>query len=341
VAGVDVGGTKIQAEIVDRRLRVLGSSRRPTPGGGGGRALVEEIAAAIGEAARAAGVDRLAGAGLGLPGAISDDGRMPHSANMKGWQRPYPVGGELADLLRVPVIADNDVHMGLLGEMAAGVAQGCRHVLAVWLGTGVGGGVAVDGRLVRGANGGAGEVGHINVVPDGRRCGCGRHGCLEAYSGRASLVAAAGAAAAAGHPTRLFDIAEERSRPVITSSVVARALEEGDAVMAALLDESVAAMGRGIASLVNVLDPELIVIGGGFGCRLGEPFARRVQVAMRPHTLADDDGFGNEHRVVVSALGDHAATLGAATEVWRALDDPDERRLLWPAPAAKSKARKR
>lgn len=330
VAGVDVGGTNIQAAIVDRRLKVVGQSRHSTPKGRGGRALVEEIAAAIGDAARDAGVDAPLGIGVGLPGAISDDGRMPHSANMKGLSAPYPVGGELARLLAVPVIADNDVHMGLLGEMRAGVARGRRNVLAVWLGTGVGGGVAVDGRLVRGATGGAGEVGHVNVRPDGRRCGCGRLGCLEAYSGRASLVEAARAAAAEGLPTRLFAIAEERGKELITSSVVARALEERDEVMCSLLDESVEAMGRGVGSLVNVLDPEVIVIGGGFGCRLGEAFAERVAAAMRPHTLASDDGFGHEHRVVVSALGDMAGPQGAASEAWRALGDPDERRLLRP-----------
>ncbi len=341
VAGIDVGGTKIQAAVVDRGLRVLGLGRRPTPRTGGGRALVEQMAAAVGEAAREAGVDVLGGVGAGLPGAISDDGRMPHSANMKGWRDPYPVGPELAALLDIPAIVDNDVHMGLLGEVAVGVAHGYRHVLAVWLGTGVGGGVLVDGRLVRGANGGAGEVGHINVLPDGRRCGCGRLGCLEAYAGRASLVEAARRAAAEGRTTRLFAIAEERGRSVITSSVVARALEEGDPVVTELLQGSVEALGRGIGSLVNVLDPEVIVIGGGFGDRLGEPFARRVAAAMRPHTLADDDGYGNEHRVVVSALGDLAGAQGAAGEVWRALEHPGERRLLRPEPASKRRSAKR
>jgi glucokinase len=340
VAGVDVGGTKIQVAILDRRLKVLGDGRRPTPRNQGGRALVEAIAAAVGDAVEAAGAIRLGGAGLGLPGAISDDGRMPHSANMKGLPVPYPVGREVADLLGVPVIADNDVHMGLLGEEARGVARGRRHVLAVWLGTGIGGGVLVAGRLVRGASGGAGEIGHITVRPEGRRCGCGRLGCLEAYAGRASLVEAARtAAAASGETSRIDAIAAKRGRELITSSVVAQALAEGDPVMSGLLDEAVEALGQGIGSLVNVLDPELIVLGGGFGCRLGMPFAARVEAALRPHTLASDDGYGHTHPVVVSALGDLAGATGAASEAWRALADPRESRLLRPGASRRSAQR--
>ena len=169
------------------------------------------------------------------------------------------------------------------------------------------GGIVLDGRpwIGRGA---AGEIGHAVVKRGGARCTCGRKGCMEAYAGRGSMELRARARHKRGAKTDLFHIMRDRGRDRLTSGVWARALDRDDALATELMDDAVAALGAGVASVQNVLDVEAIVIGGGLGIRLGEPYAERIRDAMMPHLFVD----GDPPAVNVAALGDLGGAIGAA-----------------------------
>ncbi|HEY6379682.1 MAG TPA: ROK family protein [Candidatus Dormibacteraeota bacterium] len=311
LVGVDVGGTKIQVLVTDPGFKVLGRSREATPASGGPPAVVQAIHDLIKSALADAGVPAASAVGVGAPGTIDRaTGTVARSPNLAGWMDPYPLGDELAKLVNARVVIDNDVRVGMLGEHRLGAGRGLADVVGVWFGTGVGGAVILGGQLRDGHHGAGGEIGHVVVVPGGRRCGCGRRGCLEAYAGRASIERRARELERKGRQTQLFAIMEKQGRDRVTSGVIARALEHGDGVTATLIDEAVAAAGAGIASVCNVLDVEAVVIGGGLGTRLGAPFVRAVAAAMQPHLLVDGD---QAVRVLPASLGDDAGALGAAT----------------------------
>jgi glucokinase len=308
--GIDLGGTKIQTVVVDADSAVLGQARHPTPTSGGPADVAAAMAGALREAADTAGIEpaALAGVGVGSPGAIdADAGTVSGARNLPGWEGSFPLADTLGEQLGTPVSLGNDVQVATDAEVALGAGRGFRSLLGVFWGTGVGGGLVLDGRpwLGRGA---AGEIGHMVVKRDGRRCPCGRHGCLEAYAGRAAMEARAREKHAEGHKTDLFKLMERHGRTRLTSGIWARALEHGDKLASELIDEAVAALGAGIASAVNLLDCEAVVIGGGLGVRFGEPYVERIGAAMQPHLFVDE----RPPAVRLAALGDLGGALGAA-----------------------------
>ena len=311
LVGIDVGGTKVQVVLTDAGFERIGESRGPTPTSGGPAAVVETIHRLVVEARDAAGNPALAAVGVGAPGSIDRaTGVVARSPNLAGWMDPFPLGEELSRRLEAPVVVDNDVRFGMLGEHRLGAGRPFADLIGAWFGTGVGGAVILGGVLRNGRSGACGEIGHVCVVDGGRRCGCGRRGCLEAYAGRASMERRARSRVAKGEHTDLFRIMEKQGRDHVTSGVIARALDHGDALTHSLLDDAVAAAGQGIASVVNLLDVEAVVIGGGLGTRLGAPFAKRVAAAMQPHLFVDGE---QSVQVVPAGLGDYAGALGAAT----------------------------
>jgi glucokinase len=289
---------------------VLGQARHPTPTSGGPADVAAAMAAALREAAEAAEIEpaALAGVGVGSPGAIdADAGTVTGARNLPGWEGSFPLADQLGEQLGTPVSLGNDVQVATDAEVALGAGRGYRSLLGVFWGTGVGGGIVLDGRpwLGRGA---AGEIGHVVVRREGRRCPCGRRGCLEAYAGRAALEARAREKHAEGHKTDLFKLMEHHDRTRLTSGIWARALEHGDKLASELIDEAVAALGAGIASAVNLLDCEAVVIGGGLGVRFGEPYVVRIAEAMQPHLFVDE----RPPAVKLAALGDLGGAIGAA-----------------------------
>jgi glucokinase len=311
-AGVDLGGTKVLAVVADRKGKVLGESKRATPAVGGPAAVVQEICSAVDTAARAAKVPvgKLAGIGVGSPGAVSAaSGTVQGAANLPGFERPVPLAALVGEALGVKrVRLDNDVNVGTVAEHQFGAGRGFDNLLVVFSGSGVGGGLVLGGRLHPGAHGAAGEIGHMVVVEGGEVCPCGRRGCLEAYAGRVAMERTARAAAAAGRRTELLAIQERRSRTRMTSGVFAEALALGDPLAHELVERAVQALATAIASAVNLVDVEAVLIGGGLGDRLGEPFVRRVQTAMAPHLFVRPSPV----EVLPCALGDLAGALGAA-----------------------------
>ncbi len=305
--GIDLGGTKIQAAILDRDNNVLGSARRATPTEGGPADVAREMEQALRDAAKAAEIEpqALDGVGVGSPGTIAD-GVVTRARNLPGWEGSFPLADTLAKALGCTVKVGNDVQVATDAEFKLGAGRLYRSLLGVFWGTGVGGGLILDGKpwIGRGA---AGEIGHVVVEIDGARCTCGRLGCMEAYAGRASMEAHVGELVEKGRKTDLFKLMKERDRTRLTSGIWARALEHEDKLAKHVLDRAVRALGAGIASVVNVLDVEGVVIGGGLGVRLGHPYAKRISEAMQPHLFADSQ----PPHVHVAALGDLGGAIGA------------------------------
>jgi glucokinase len=308
--GIDLGGTKIQAVVVDDEHTVLGETRVPTPTTGGPGDVATAMAGALEQAAEAAKAKTadLEGVGVGSPGEIdSNAGTVTSARNLPDWEGTFALGDELSRALGTRVALGNDVQVATDAEALLGAGKPYRSLLGVFWGTGVGGGIVLDGRPWVG-RGAAGEIGHVVVKRGGARCTCGRKGCMEAYAGRGSMEIRARARHKRGAKTDLFDIMRDRGRDRLTSGVWARALDRDDALATELMDDAVAALGAGVASVQNVLDVEAIVIGGGLGIRLGEPYAERIRDAMMPHLFVD----GDPPVVSVAALGDLGGAIGAA-----------------------------
>src|SRR5437588_3085013 len=240
--GIDLGGTKIQAAVLDARNEGLGSARLPTPTTGGPADVAAEMERALREAASQAGVepDALAGVGVGSPGTVAADGTVTSARNLPDWQGSFQLGAELATALGCEVRVGNDVQVATAAEFRLGAGRPYKSLLGVFWGTGVGGGLILDGEPWLG-RGGAAEIGHVVVKQDGAHCPCGRRGCMEAYAGRAALEARAHKRADKGEKTHLFKLMEERGRVRLTSGIWERALDHDDKLAHELIDEAVAA----------------------------------------------------------------------------------------------------
>jgi glucokinase len=248
---------------------------------------------------------------------VSDDeGTVAAARNLPDWEEAYPLRDELASQLDTRVRLGNDVQVATDAEFELGAAQPYSSILGVFWGTGVGGGIVLDGKPWLGRSA-AGEIGHVVVNRGGRRCPCGRRGCMEAYAGRLALERRARELEDKGEHTKLFEIMDERGRDRLTSGVWARALKDEDEVARKLIHQAVKALGAGVASCVNVLDVEAVVIGGGMGVRLGEPFVKRIRDAMMPHLFVDS----NPPAVHVATLGDLGGAIGASLLVARPASD--------------------
>jgi len=312
--GIDLGGTKIQAVVVDEDYNALGSARRPTPTSGGPADVATEMANALRDAAAAAELDpaELAGIGVGSPGTI-EGGKVTSARNLPGWEGTFPLAETLSTALGPEVRVGNDVQVATDAEFKLGAGRLYSSLLGVFWGTGVGGGLILNGAPWLG-RGGAGEIGHMVIETDGARCTCGRRGCMEAYAGRASMEAHALRLKEKGRKTDLFKLMEERERTRVTSGVWARALEHKDKLAIEIVDRAVWALAAGIASAVNLLDVEGVIIGGGLGIRLGHPYAKRIAEEMQPHLFSDS----RPPHVHVAALGDLGGAIGATLLIDRA-----------------------
>lgn len=298
--GVDVGGTKLAAGLVDPEGRLLAQARvaseRNDP-----EATVDQVAAVIaqlGEQARGLPV------GVGVAGFVAADRSTVLRAPNLDW-RNAPFGADLTERLGVPVVVENDANAAAWAEARFGAGRGLRSSVMVTVGTGIGGGIVADGALQRGGNGMAGEIGHLPLVVDGKACPCGQQGCWEQYASGTALVRLArylvesGAPAASALREACGGVAADLTGPMVTAAAAA-----GDLAALHLIGEIGEWLGRGLAALAAVLDPECFVIGGGLvaaGDLLLEParesFARRVPagrerpaIPIRPATLGNEAG---------------------------------------------------
>jgi glucokinase len=307
--GVDLGGTNTYTLVVDDDGRTLGSSQMKTPLSGDHLGVIDVIETGVLSALDDAGVDRaeIGAVGIGTPGVVID-GTVGGASNVPGWSERFSLGDMLHDRLQLPVRVANDVTAAAVGEHREGAGAGMDDVLVVFVGTGVGAGLVLNGQPYEGASGGAGEFGHMVVVLDGATCPCGRRGCVEAYAGRRAMEQAAERARMQGESTVLFDIMEKKGKHRPTSGVFKQALDDGDELTADLLHEGIRALAAGIASAVNLLDVEAVVVGGGLADKLGDWFQIRLEAAMRPHLFLQPP----EVRLLPATLGDRSGALGAA-----------------------------
>jgi glucokinase len=313
--GIDLGGTKIQTAIVGEDGKVVGEARHETPRRGGPKAVAAEMEAALREAAEAAGVetDLLEGVGVGSPGdADEKTGIVSAARNIPGWEGSFPLGDSLSETLGTEVRVGNDVQVATEAEFHLGAGMPYQSILGVFWGTGVGGGLILDGKpwLGRGA---AAEIGHMVVKRGGARCPCGRRGCMEAYAGRGAMEEKARKEKEKGAHTKLFEIAEEHGRDRLSSGVWERALEHGDHLAERLMKRAIKALGAGIASAVNLIDPEAVIFGGGMGRRVGESHGEQLRGEMHKHLFVDE----RPPDFRVAELGDLGGAIGASLLVAR------------------------
>jgi glucokinase len=308
--GIDLGGTKIQTAVVDDAGKVSGESRRPTPTSGGPQDVADEMAAAMREAAEQAGVETgaLAGIGVGSPGdADEKTGVVSGARNLPGWEGSFPLAETLKEALGAEVRVGNDVQVATEAEFHLGAGREFESLIGVFWGTGVGGGLVLDGKpwLGRGA---AGEIGHMVVKRGGAKCPCGRRGCMEAYAGRSAMEAEARRQHEEGHKTDLFKLMEKHGKPRLTSGIWERAIDANDHLAEDLIHRAIEALGTGIASAVNLLDPEAVIIGGGLGVRFGDRYMEPLTKEMGKHLFLDE----KPPAVRVAALGDLGGAIGAS-----------------------------
>jgi len=307
-AGVDLGGTKIQAVVVSAG-DVVGQARHLTPNTDSD-AVVGEIVASIHSALESAGMcpSDLGAIGIGTPGSVNvTTGHVSNARNVPGFMHDVALGPLVrAAFGGTPVLVDNDVRAAVMGEFRRGAGRAFRNFLGVFVGTGVGGGLILEGELRHG-RGNAGEIGHTTVKAGGRRCGCTRLGCLEAYAGRMSIEQTARHRVEKGQKTKLFEIMERKGRDRVTSSVIADALDQKDRMTIELIDEAVEALGLALSNAQNLLELEAIIVGGGLGDRLGDPFVRRVEQAMATNLRFPDQ----PPLVLGTELGDLSGAVGA------------------------------
>jgi len=309
--GIDLGGTKIAAGVVSAQGELRGVARAVTPAREGVNAVVRAMADVAREAARSAGVGvrRLAGGGVGAPGPIdSVAGLVVSPPNLPGW-RDVALGRLLGRALglELGLALENDANLAGLAEYRFGAGRGCSPLLYLTVSTGIGGAFLLDGKLVVGARGAAGEVGHLMLVPNGPLCGCGNRGCLEALASGTAVARRARESVRRSVPSVLTErFASRPSR--ITAAVVADVARAGDPEAQRILSEAMEHLGRGVAGVVNLLNPERVVIGGGLsslGAVLFDPVRRAV--TRHANALA-----ASSVSVVAAQLGAHSGLIGAA-----------------------------
>lgn len=316
-AAVDLGGTKILA-VVARGHEIVGRAKTTTPRTGPDH-VADAIASSIGAALVGSGMDdvTVGAVGIGAPGR-ADGGMLSHAPNIPGLRSPYPMAHAVSERLGgVPVVIENDVTVATIGEQTHGAGRPFRSFLGVFVGTGVGGGLVLDGQVYMG-RGAAAEVGHVVVDPDGRPCGCGGVGHLEAYAGKAGIEAEARRRAERGERTLLVDLTQQAGKDRLTSGTIGKALRAGDPVATALIHDATWAMSVALATAQNLLDVEAIVIGGGVADKLGPGFVTRVSELMTPQLFVPE----HAPQVLPSELGDLSGVTGALVLARRLSPDP-------------------
>lgn len=310
IGGIDLGGTKVAAAVLGPDHEVIAYSKQPTPDRGGPPDVVRVIVATMEDAASQAGIrtSALRGIGIGAPGSVnSATGTLSGAGNLPSWKGSYPLGEELSEAFGAPVAVGNDVQVGTNAEYQLGAGAGFDSLLGVFWGTGVGGGIILDGKPWKG-RGRAGEIGHTLVRRGGARALNGLHGTVEAYAGRKSMEDKARREVKKGRRTSLFKIMKKREKTSLTSSVWWHALKEGDELAEDLLNRAVTALSAGIASAVNLLDVEAVVIGGGLGVRFADTLVPQIIDGMGAYLLDPE----NPPSVKVAALGDYGGVTGAS-----------------------------
>ena len=307
--GFDLGGTKMMAAAFSGEFRVLGRKRRKTKGSEGVKAGLERIVETIRDALEEGQIkpSQLSGIGVGCPGNIDlEKGLLIDSANL-GWKN-FPIQDALEKAFDCPAVVLNDVDAGVYGEYRFGAAKNARCVVGVFPGTGIGGACVYEGKILRGKNMSCFEIGHIQVNPQGIPCGCGRIGCLETEASRLAISAAAAMAAFRGEAPHLL-AAAGTDLANIRSGVLADAIRAGDTVIERIVEQAARLIGWAVGDVVNLLAPDVVVLGGGLVEAMPDIVVENVEQAARERVAPP---FIKTFKVAAAKLGDDAVVRGAA-----------------------------
>jgi len=330
IVAVDVGGTKILAVVVADSSQIISRRKRRTKANKGLEAVLERVVRAVCEAVEQAGIkmDDVRAIGLGVPGPVDSQQGVIHSAPNLGWGR-VEIASILRNRLGRPVFVGNDVNLCTLGELDLGAGRGMDSLIGVFVGTGIGGGIVINGDLHEGATGAAGEIGHLIINYDGAKANTGWRGTVESLAARPAIVARIIERLRNGKQkqsklvemvsAKLGEWDPDKAADEIGSTMLGTAYAAGDKVVRQAVDESAHLVGLAIAGAVHLLNPQMIVVGGGVTEAIGQPYVDGVAEAIRANTfpVAHQD-----LRVVPASLGDDAGVLGAVAMVRRRIGPP-------------------
>ncbi|RLS55004.1 MAG: ROK family protein [Planctomycetota bacterium] len=310
--GFDLGGTKMLAQVYDSQYKILGKDRRKTRSSDKAESGLDRVALTIRTAMEVAQVDpsRLAGIGIGCPGPVDMDRGIVLNPPNLGWD-DVNVRKRLEAEFNCPVAVINDVDAGVYGEYRRGAAQGARCAVGVFPGTGIGGGCVYQGEIFRGRNSSCLELGHIPMVPNGPLCGCGQRGCLEAIASRTAIAAQVARAVLRGDaPALAKSVGADVEK--IRSGDLAASIQAGDHVVEEIVYDAARSLGAGVAAIVNLLCPDVVVMGGGLVEAMPEIFVDYLQKVARKRVMTS---YRRSFSVVAAQLQDDAGATGAAAWV--------------------------
>jgi glucokinase len=310
LVGVDLGGTKILAGVFDNQLRCLGRSRLSTKAVRGPASVIERIARCVRDVVDECDLElkQVRGIGVGAPGSINPDkGEVIFSPNLPDWEGVGLQKALTKDLDR-PVFVENDCNVCTLGVYHAELKGKPRHMVGIFLGTGIGGGLILDGKLFSGFNRTAGEIGHMVLEVGGPKCGCGNRGCFEALAGRAALFRRIQSAVKDGQKTVLTDMLGPDLAD-LRSGDLRKALRRGDKLVEKVLEEASEYTGIAVANVINLLNPEVVVLGGGLIQQLADEMMAIIVETAMDYAMA---GTSKGIEIVASNLGDDAGITGGA-----------------------------
>jgi glucokinase len=304
--GIDLGGTKMHAVVIDPKGKVLASARRPTKSEAGYKAVLKRLLTTAEEALAGLDLDlhAVSAVGLGMPGPIDDRHGVVHLAPNLGW-REKAVAEDLGELMKRPVILGNDVNFGCLGEFAHGAAKGAGSAFAAFVGTGLGGGLVLDDRLHNGIHGFAGEIGHIPAPFGDAPCGCGLKGCLETVASKTGISRLIAGRRAAGERC-LIELGKDDR---LKSSQLRQAWKDGCRCTRRAVKDACRALGWGLAMVGSVVDPEVFILGGGVMEAMGDELLPLVRDGLSEFSMSYRERSAD---LRLAALGDDAVAIGAA-----------------------------
>jgi glucokinase len=314
VIGYDLGGTKILAVLFDSRFKPVSEVKTKTKPQKGERFFLKTLQKCFDEVLHQGGVKRseVIGIGAGCPGLIDERRGIVKASPNLGFMANFPLASRLQRLCGLPVVVGNDVNTGLFGEYQFGAARGYSHVIGIFVGTGIGGALIINGQLYPGATGGAGEIGHIQIDPLGPTCGCGRRGCFEAFCSRLAIASEAAVLAVKQKAPHLLRSAGTDIRD-IKSGELAKAIRAGDRAIEDLVLRKSVRMGAVLASLVHILNRQIIVLGGGVVEAMPTLIVKEATRAMLRESMP---AVSRDVKVIAAQLGDHAIVMGAAKMAW-------------------------
>lgn len=305
-AGIDLGGTNTKIGLVDADGNIIFTTIVKTDSMEGFEKTIQRLSKILLQQVKSFDLnfDDVQSVGVGVPGPVLNSRVVKFWANFP-WKNGVDLALEFEKNLGKPVKADNDVNVITLGEMWKGSAQGYKNVLGLAIGTGIGGGIIVDGKLVSGENGAGGEVGHIKVERDGKLCGCGQKGCWEAYASATGLIREAQSRLAVNKTNGLYEQVIGRD---LEAKDIFDVAKEGDAFALDLVDYEADYIALGIGNLLNVLDPEIVVVGGGVSLA-GDILFDKVKEKLKKYAFPSTT---ENLKIVAASLGNDAGILGAA-----------------------------